>query len=317
MTRAMLLCLMTAGLYGCRACAINVPIDNNNDDDDTAQEDTAEEDTGPVDTGPLPPCSVPEEEPNNLDSQAQQLPLEQWACGTLLEKSDVETFYFDVPRAGWYRIWVRGQDIGSSSDMQLSVIEPSDYGLLATTSPGSLDPRVVFYADGAQRFKINLADSYYGYGDDYIWEMLVSEDKEPVDWNVYEEEYLDDGVSNNALVNGQLVESGDMIFGLLDPGSDQDFYLIDLPAGEVTLTGRIYAWNYGSPLYSTLTVYDMDGNSLKERSYGESSADLDPLLTYKTTGGVRLAVQVDVQNNSGGGGKAHWYMLEVIVEEDE
>lgn len=320
-TRALLLSVIATGLYGCAACVGELPIDNNDDDDDetdTAQEDTAE-DTGPFDTGPLPPCDVPEVEPNNLENERQALPLERWACGTLLEEDDVETFYFDVPRAGWYRVWVRGQDIGSSSDLQLTMLDPSDYGALATTSPNSLDPQLVFYAQGATRFTVNIADTYYGYGDDYIWEMMATESKEPVEWNVVEEEYIDGSVSNNALVNGQPVSSGDQIFGLLDPGSDQDFYLIDVPAGEITLYGRIHAWRYGSPLYSTLRVYDMEGTLLRERSYGESSADLDPKMAYKTTidEATTLAVQVDVQGNSGGGGLAHWYMLELSVELDK
>jgi len=319
MSRVLLLSLMTAGLYGCAACYGDLPTNNKNDDDDntdTAVEDTAVEDTGPVDTGPPPPCAVPEEEPNNSVTDAQKLPLERWACGVLLEQGDLDYFYFDVPTAGWYRVWVRGQDIGSSSDLQLAFSNTtSTYTALATTSPNSLDPQIVFYAEGADRFQVSVADTFYGYGDDYIWEMMATESKEPVDWNVVEDEWVGSGGSNDALVDGEPVEDGDQILGVLNPGSDQDFYIIDLPAGDVSLVAQVHAWNYGSPLYSTLRVFDMDGTELRERSYGGSGLDYDPKLTYKTTGPVQLAVQVDVQNNAGGGGLSHWYMLELAVED--
>ena len=317
MTRALLLSLFSISLYGCKACVGEIPLDNNNDDDDqedTAPEDTAE-DTGPVDTGPLPPCAIPEVEPNNLDFEAQRLPMEQWACGTLLEDGDIETFYFDVPQTGWYRVWLRGQDIGSSSNLQLSIIEPTAYGTLALDSPGDLDPQIVFYAESAARFMVNISDTYYGYGEDYIWEMMATETKEPVEWTTVEEEWVDDAVSNNALVDGQFVSNGDKILGLLNPGSDQDFYIVDVPEGEVTLKAQIDAWNHGSPLSSVVSVYDLAGNVLSERAYGTSGADLDPRMVYKTTStGERLAIRVDVQNNSGGGGMAHWYMLSIDIE---
>jgi hypothetical protein len=64
-----------------------------------------------------------------------------------------------------------------------------------------------------------------------------------------------------------------------------------------------------------VSVYDLAGNVLSERAYGTSGADLDPRMVYKTTStGERLAIRVDVQNNSGGGGMAHWYMLSIDIE---
>ena len=73
---------------------------------------------------------------------------------------------------------MRGQDIGSSSDLQIALTDPADdFSAVSTTTPDSIDPLILFYADRPGTFYVNVADQYYGYGDDYIWEMIASATK--------------------------------------------------------------------------------------------------------------------------------------------
>lgn len=299
---------VSLGLYGCKSCIGDLPSDNPDDPTDTAKEDTAEEDTAEEDTGPAPPCAVPEVEPNNTLGAAQDLPLEEWACGVLTTKGDFDYFRFTTEKAGWVKVWVRGQDIGSSSDLQLALTDPADdYSFVSTTSPDSLDPLVLFYADRPGTFYVNVADQYYGYGDDYIWEMIASAAKEPLVWSDEELE------PNDILADATPVVSGDTYFGIVSSGSDNDWFTLSLPEGESTITARILAWEYGSPLLSRLRLYDPSTEKVLDISQGNDVSEADVMLTHKTSTSGPWGLLVTSRTNSGGSG-AYWYVLEITVE---
>jgi hypothetical protein len=306
-------------MMGCRAfigCAGDLPTDTPDDVDpiDTAPVEVDTADTGPVDTGPPPLCDWPEEEPNSTLGQAQSLPMETWACGTLETAGDFDIFRFNLENAGWVKVWVRGQDLGTSSNLQVTLDDASyDYTTLVTSSPGSLDPKLTFPVEEANTFYVTIADQFYGYGEDYIWQLMASEAKAPVLWTGSESE------PNDGIQDGQLIASGDRIFGLIDAGSDADWFLFELPEGvESTITARIEAWNYGSPINARLILYDATASRLASSSIGESAYDLDPILTYSVTSdatedGTLWGIKVSPRDGSGGG-LAYWYVLDLTVE---
>lgn len=307
--RGLLLIGAASGLYGCKSCIGDLPGDNNNNNNtDTAPRDTDTEDTAPVDTGPPPPCAIPEVEPNNTLGAAQALELETWACGVLETKGDFDYFRFETEKAGWIKIWARGQDLGSSSDLQLALTDPADdYSAVSTTSVDNLDPLILFYAARPGTFYVNVSDQYYGYGSDYIWELIASAAKAPLVWS-------DDEVEpNDVLADAQAAQSGETYFGIVSSGSDLDWFVLDLPEGENTITARIYAWNYGSPLLSRLRLYDPDATKVKDINYGENATDPDAILTYKTSTPGPWGVLVS-SRTSAGGSEAYWYVLELTVE---
>ncbi|MDG1478947.1 MAG: hypothetical protein P8R54_05115 [Myxococcota bacterium] len=305
-------------MMGCRAfvgCAGDLPSPPDQTEPiDTAPEVVDTADTGPVDTGPPPLCEWPEEEPNSTLGQAQELPMETWGCGTLETAGDFDIFRFSLESAGWVKVWVRGQDLGTSSNLQLTLDDASyDYTTLVTSSPGSLDPILVFPVEEPNTFYATIADQFYGYGEDYIWQIIASEAKAPVLWTGSEVE------PNDGIQDGLLIETGDRMFGLIDAGSDADWFLVTLPEGvESVVTARIEAWNYGSPINARISLYDGSESRVATSAIGVNSYDLDPILTYEadadaTAEGTVWGIKVEPREGSGGG-LAYWYVLEVMVE---
>ena len=312
-------------MMGCRnfiGCAPDLPNDPPEDTEpiDTGPVDTGPEDTGPVDTGPPPLCDWPEEEPNSTLGQAQELPMETWACGVLETEGDFDIFRFSLEDAGWVKVWVRGQDLGTSSNLQLTLDDASyDYTTLVTSSPGSNDPILLFPVYSGHTFYVTIADQFYGHGEDYIWQLMASEAKQPVLWTGTEEE------PNNGIQDGLLISNSERMYGVIEAGSDADWFLIDVPDPEnTTITVRVDAWNYGSPLSSIISLYDSDATRITAANTGENSYDLDPILSwtypedpeddYALAAGT-WGIKVAPRENTGGG-LAYWYVLDVTVETD-
>ena len=119
--------------------------DVNDDKDDNQNTDSGESDSGDtaVDTAPPPPCPLMEEEPNGDFDTAQIVQMEKWICGTFDEASDsaadLDVFSFTTSEEGWVKMWARGQDIGSSADLMLT-IKIGNETALSTFSMGSFDP---------------------------------------------------------------------------------------------------------------------------------------------------------------------------------
>lgn len=310
-------------LMGCRAfigCAGDLPStpSDNTDPIDTGPIDTGTEDTGPFDTGPPPLCELPEEEPNSTLSQAQELPMEMWSCGALETQGDFDIFRFTLEEGGWAKVWVRGQDLGTSSNLQFTLDDASyDYTTLVTSSPNSADPILLFPVESGHTFYVTIADQFYGYGEEYIWQLMASEAKQPVLWTGTEVE------PNDGIQDGLLIESGSRMYGIIEAGSDADWFLIDVPDPENTsISIQVDGWNYGSPLTSIVSLYDGDSKRITAANTGENSYDLDPILNWSYpanpeedysvtpgTWGVKIAPR-----ELSGGGLTYWYVLDVVVE---
>ncbi len=306
--------LILLSCNGCSACIGDLPTDDGDNESQDTAADTGEQDTA-ADTGPAPPCAQPEVEPNSPLASAQELQLEQWACGDLLTENDQDIFRFTTTTTGWVKLWVRGADLGTSSNLQLTLQDASyDYSTLVTSSPDSADPILVFPSDGNHTFYTTISDQYGGSGEDYFWEFLASEVKEPVSWDVEEIE------PNNGIQDGLLVEAGDRIFGIIEAASDADWFLVEVPAPEddekINIVARVYAWNYGSPLDGHLYLYDPDESYSTGANIGEDSYDKDPILEKTATAGGTWGIKL-APHDGIGGGEAYWYVLEIDVETED
>ena len=301
--------LIITGCQGCGGCHGDLSDDNSNDPMDTAVLDSGIVDSAqPVDTAELLPCAVPEIEPNNTPGTAQVLPMEEWACGGLYEEGDFDTFQFDLETSGWVKVWARGADIGSSANLQITLDDASyDYTTLAAASPDSPDPVLLFPAEAPNRFYVTVSDQWYGHGEDYVWELLVSEAKQPLLWEANEAE------PNDGKQDGTPIYDGDRIYGVIETGSDADWYVFDMPDTQTTLTATIEAWNYGSPLSAQVGLYSPDNTLISLQMRGEDTLDLDPLMVETLNAAGEWGLKITPENDTGGG-VTYWYVLEVSLD---
>lgn len=293
------------------------PGDKPDADGNTSTDDTGTEDTGPVDTGPPLPCDVPEVEPNNPYSEAQELPLEQWACGSFGDSSDAaEIFYFENTEPGWIRTWARAFEIGSLADVMLTLSSnDGPYGASRLDNADSTDVMMVIPVDDEYGFYATLNESFGLSGDEYRWEFMASEVKAPVEWSVVEDD------DNDTMDDAMPVADGDRVFAKMNTSADIDWYRIELPEGRVDLTLDIDGWQYGSPADTTLFFYRSDGTKYGH-SYGNSGAssggtNADPKYDASPTSGGTWYIKIfpDVDDVGGSGGAAYWYVLDVSVEQ--
>lgn len=314
MRPATLLLLSTVlGLQACKSCAqFNPPSQDTDSDDtddppvDTAGRDTA--DTGPGDTGPPPPCPFPETEDNDTYAQAEDLPLNTWACGIIGDDGDQDVFRFEVEEAGWHRIWVRGADFGSYSDLQLVLADDEeDYTAIQTYSPTSTDPVIVADLPVGGGWFATVSDQWATSSEDHRWELLVSEAKVPVTWDAEETE------PNNAIADAIPMESGDRIYGVVSEGTDRDWFSFELPEGKTDLTITIEAWNHGSPLDSKIDLYDPTETKVTSSDRGATSQDQDAVIEHSVTDPGTWAVVVKFDSGEASGG-IYWYVIQVDWE---
>ena len=309
--------LSSIGLAGCKACLVScidpsLPVpspgdsskEDSGDSSDSAEDST--ESSPPIDTSPEPPCDVPEVEPNGLSS-AQDLPLEQWSCGVFAAYLDVDGFTFDVPDAGWVRLNVRATAIGSAADVSVNFGEPDgDYGAIVGGSYSSSDPLLVFYTDKARTFEAYLSEAYYGYGDNYTWEMLASTVKPPVTWTVDEIEPNDDKTEAMAMA------SGDVMYGTISEGSDFDWIKISIPDdAKHNVSVKVIASREGAPTDLRALAYDPSGVFAKSASSGENTYDRDPWMEFTTDEAGDWTVLL--REEFAKGSPIYWYTVAVTV----
>ena len=319
MTRRLLpLMLLALGQTGCKSCLLSCvdptipphPHPDTSPDSDSAvtdsDSDTDSPPDSPVDTSPEPPCDVPEVEPNGL-SDAQALPLEQWACGVFDVYLDVDGFTFDMPDAGWLRLNVKATSIGSAADVSVNFGEPDgDYGALVGGSYSSSDPFLVFYSDKARTFEAYLSEAYYGYGEDYTWEMMASVEKPPVTWTMTETE------PNDEKTEGTPMASGDVMYGTISEGSDFDWIKITIPDdAKHEVTVKVNASREGAPTDLRALAYDPAATFVKSASTGENSYDRDPWLEFTTNQAGDWYVLLREEYEKGS--PIYWYTVAVTV----
>ena len=311
------LVLLALGLPGCKSCFIscidpgvpNPPHPDTSKDDSGDSSDSAEDSTEsspPVDTSPEPPCAVPEVEPNGL-SDPQELPLEQWACGVFDVYLDVDGFTFDVPDAGWVRLNVRATAIGSAADVSVNLGEPGgDYGAIVGGSYSSSDPFLVFYTDKARTFDAYLSEAYYGYGENYTWEMLASTEKPPVTWT------MDEVEPNDSKTEAMAMASGDVMYGTISEGSDFDWIKISIPDdAKHDVSVKVTASREGAPTDLRALAYDPSGVFAKAASSGENTYDRDPWLEFTTDEAGDWTVLLREEYEKGS--PIYWYTVAVTV----
>ncbi|RME24696.1 MAG: hypothetical protein D6798_10620 [Deltaproteobacteria bacterium] len=296
------------------AC-VEVPVgDPTQDGDGSAVGDSGgPDDSGPVDTGPPPPCDVPEVEPNSPYSNAQDLPMEQWACGVFSDPDDLtEIFYFENDRAGWLRVWGRAFEIGSLADLTLTVAATDGpYAATRLGNPTSTDTDLIFPVDDDYGFYVTLSETYTRSGDSYRWELMASEVKAPVKWT------SEEGSDNDSATRAEPITSGDRRLAFMNSTTDIDWYAIELPEGGAPVTIDVDAWYYGSPADVRAEFYEPDATTLFRAASGSTTNganDLDPHLEPSPTEGGTWYVKV-IPDSSGGGGAAYWYVIEVDIEE--
>jgi hypothetical protein len=273
------------------------------------------DDTFLVDTSPPDACSQPEIESNNGYSDANEIELESWACGTLDTATDSEFLTFESPYDGWVKLTIDAASIGSSADMRLLFGDSSSqYVALNLSQRNSTDPKVVAPIPGDTDWYAILSEQYEGFGDDYFWQFQASMVKEPTEWDFEEEE------DNNSTETGEPMVSGERVFGQLESGSDQDWFLIEVPDEDIPLVLSVEAQEHHSPLHAEMSLYKPDGTRVRRTSSGGSAYDQDPYIEYTSTeaGTWGVLIQVDSNDQSAGvgGSLLYWYVLEVTVGED-
>jgi len=287
----------------CRACTgcVELP-DDDQQAPDTAPQDSAE----PEDTGPPAPCAFPEEEPNNTLGQAQEIDIEAWACGTISESGDLDTFRFVGTEEGWLRVWVRGFDIGSYAELSLYVSDNTqEYAAIQLNSEDSTDPLLVVPVPDGHTWFAQVGDAYGGAGERYIWELIGSITKAPVEWTVEEVE------PNDIMVDGQFVEDGDVIYGTVGVAGDYDWFLFEVPEGKVDIVARVVAKKEGSPLDATLVLYTPDGVVKSTVASGELGSDRDPLMEISLDEAGTWGLLMKSVN---GANPLFWYSLEFSMD---
>lgn len=305
------------------ACIEVTPIDPSQDGgatDDTGPPPDDTGDTGPIDTGPAPPCDVPEVEPNQPYALAQELPMEQWACGSFQEGGEnTEMFRFENDEAGWLRVWARAFEIGSLADLTLSLYSTDGtFAASRISNPDSTDAMIVFPVDDEYEFVTTLNEQYGRSGDAYAWDLMASQVKSPLEWT------LEEQAGNDTVGGAQVVVDGDRVFGRINATTDYDWFAVELPEGQSDITFDVEAYKYGSPADIRMELYRPNGTlyTYSASTSDEGLNDLDPKLartvTYGGTWTVKLMTEVDDDGSlQGGGGIAYWYVLDVRVQSED
>jgi hypothetical protein len=323
----MFLSIILLACSACISCAPNLPLDDNKDDNqDNQNSDSGQSDSGDtaVDTSPPPACPVMEEEPNGDYDNAQIVLMEKWICGTFDEASesaaDLDVYSFTTTEEGWVKTWVRGEELGSSADLMLTLKIGSETAI-STFSPGTTDPSLVLPLKAGVTVFAAIQDQFNDFGDNLFYEALFTTIKPPVEYNMTEDEILDSSISNDGLSSAQEVESEDRVFGTISNNFDRDWYFIDLPPGEQTLQLTVEAHYYGSPIDLVISLFppetfdDPSTSPVRVRNSGPYSNSFDPYLEYGIDDGGKWGILLE--SNTDTGSDLYWYVLDIQSVSEE
>ena len=124
---------------------------------------------------------------------------------------------------------------------------------MSTFSVGSFDPILTVPIEEGVTVFAAIQDQSNDFGENIFYEALFTSIKPPVEYNLTEEEYLDNQVSNDGLLSGQELEDGDRVFGTIS-SIDRDWYFVDLPPGEQNLELTIEK-PYASPADLKISLF--------------------------------------------------------------
>ncbi len=122
---------------------------------------------------------------------------------------------------------------------------------------------------------------------------------------------------NNRLGERNSIDVPGLINGTIDVPGDEDFYRVEAGGGR-PLTVEVFARRLGSPLDSSLTVYDSSGRQIawnddfENPAAGLTTHHADSRVTIKAPGGGTCFVRVADTQNRGGRGFA--YRLKVTQD---
>jgi hypothetical protein len=315
---------ITVGVWAVLAagCSCQPELPSNSNDDDTTPEDTAVPQG--LDTGPTPPCEVPEVEDNGSPSDANLLPMEVVGCGRLQETADFDYWETTVPADAWVRFAVVSRGLGAIADVHLLVLPDGGVAANREDDEGTTDASLLFPAS-ADDYLITVSEQNFS-GDEerFEYELVVSTSKAPLDWDRFEVEPNDD------FAGALEVVAGEVLFGDMRGGIDNDWYKVDVPSGKHTLTVTVEAFAYGSAGNFSLWLYDQgqsllppgcdpDGcgagqpNCVPCEVFGPPAGFArDPVLEYESLGSETLYWRVAEFESKFG--EAYWYTMRVDVE---
>ncbi len=306
-------------LLGCAACsACFQPNLDDVERDDSDEQEHSEEESGldsPPDTTPPPPCPQPEEEPNNNSGSAFPIEMESWACGLFESALDFDVYTFEMDEDGWLEVDIDAASRGSAADVILSL--ESEDGLTAAAYRGdeSSDPRIVVPVP-AGTWEVWLNELSQDYGGDQDYHLLATVTKRPVSWNRNSEEFE---TPNNTNADAMVLESGDVVWGVIDASTAFDWYVWQSPNdGEKHLLRvSITAMSEGSPLNPRLQRYDLDAQGEVQSFPTESwdsdpnSASMDPKVElHGTDQDIYMKVRHTPTTQTG---ELYWYVLSFEV----
>ena len=293
---------------GCQGCApgANDSAADSGNDSDSARIDSADSALVVEDA-----CAAPEVEPNDNPQMATILPLERRGCGTIDPPLEADVFEFELTRPSWIALYVDAESIGSRADMS-AIVNAIDAGETAQVSlaPDTLDVRMRWPAV-PDTYMLLLTEIGGLGGEEYYYDVLVSEVKEPVSWTANE----DDVTGNDSAAQAEAVADGDRVFGSIENNFDIDWYAIDIPAGKQTVRVGLDAWAYGSAGLFRMVQFDSDLNDeARSPALGVPWTD-DPYIERTVVGPETWYIKIVELTNRGG--RPYWYVLDVSVEGTE
>ena len=321
----MIMLALLFGCVGCSSCTPSIPLDDQSRNDDNQNStDSAKDsasDSAIVDTAPIPPCPVMEEEPNGDYDRAQLVPMEQWICGDFYESSeaaaDLDVFAFQAIEDGWVKAWARGQDLGSSADLMLTLKQDNEVAL-SSFHLSSTDPMLVVPISADSVAYVAIQEQFNDFGDNQFYEALFTAIKPPVEYNGVEEENEESAAEdNNGLYRAQSVEGQDRIFGSISSNFDRDWYSIELEEDE-RLEINFDANTLGSPvdlvvsLYAPATFDDPTLDAVKVRNNGLLGNSYDPRLVHTADEAGTWGILVESYTSTGS--ELYWYVMDVATE---
>ena len=312
------LLLLLACVPSCCQPNINPPVEDTHDERDS---DSPVDSVDSEDTAPPPPCEQPEVEPNDLDSQATPIVLEEQACGAFTGGGlDLDWFSFDTEHVGWLKVDVDAADRGSEANVSLNL--ESDLGVQAAMSmagDGSADPLLVIPVTEADSWMLVLNEQEAQSGDeDYDYQVRASVTKTPVPIDREEKS------NNEDFEDAQVLQLDEYVYGTVDEPSDLDWYVLQTPPGRNEIKLELLAHRHGSPLNGRIEIWyahPKDDSKLSdeaERKVADSDfgPSMDPIFTH--TSYDERTWYIKVRNaNTGGTGSAYWYVLHTTIEEAE
>lgn len=266
------------------------------------------------DTGDDPQCAFEEEEPNNSAEMANDLPLEAQACGQFNTiAGDSDNWSFEVTHATWIGIDVEAQRRGSLANPAVAVVgagtafnrtddeDSGDVGMLVPLTPST--------------YTLQVFEQNFSGADDGRWfyDLQVSEQKAPRSWNGVIDEPAD------GPTDARVVQNGDVLYGVIDDTTDEDWLRIDIPPGRHVLTVSTEAYASGSPLDALIELEDDTGEPPACPSTpscrferGITGFENDPFARYTSEGDETIYIRF--RDESSGGSPFHWYILDVSLE---